>query len=176
MIKCGTSNRGFTLVELLVVIVVMAVVAAGVLQFNRTSVTGAHAVTCNLKNLIAELREIAIANNCHLTVKLDRQSIEIFTHTEGGRPVATRELAVALGDAPQPMTEIRSNLAEIDGMLNDVTVRCRTADGGSQSTLVFTENGSLKDHQDRHIFLNARDFPRPSRIVVHGFTGLLEQR
>lgn len=174
MIPLRTVRGGFTLIEMLVVIAILAVVAGGVLQFQFGTSYHHSTDAQYLKNLVVQFREIAISNNCEITISLKDDQLKVETHTTGGAKVYTTDLSTALGNVPTSWEKFDGKLAEVSSQLADVECRVYLNDGSSSDKWTFNSLGTITDDEDRTIRIGSTNYAHPSSIKIHSITGLVE--
>lgn len=165
---------GYTLIEVMIVLVILAVVAGSVVQVTYSTNADRSTAAKILKSILEQARETAIANNGHAEVDLKTIDLKVKLKTESGDAIENNDLSAILGTVPTALAEFQVPLVTFAPQLSNVTVKGELEDGSNNSKFTFIETGALKKGKDIYVTLEADHFTEPVVMKINAFTGLIE--
>lgn len=167
-------RNAFLLVEMLVVIAILAIVVAGAIQVSNFGSSNPLTNARSVKSTLEQLRELAILNNCQVSVVMDGQTLKVKTATLGGVDLETSELAAVMHLAPQDMANYEGEWTDLATPMQQTSVTAQLESGAEIKTLVFNPDGTVDDGLARNIVVS--ESGAVTRIHLNAATGLLEIR
>lgn len=167
-------RSGYTLLEIMIVLVIMAVVAGSVVHVTYSTNADRLAGARIFKSVLEQVREAAIANNGTIKVDLKDEKLKVEIQTMADGSSTSADLSHILGTAPQELSVFEVVLTQFAPQLDGVKVSGTLESGSKKNNFIFTETGALNPSKDIYVTIESDRYSEPVVLKINAFTGLIE--